>query len=322
MKNLILLIVSLFLISCSSNLSYKEQSLPIDKRVELLLAEMTIEEKVQQMQWRNLNPIIDSDGKFIPDSARKYLQNGMGIAGVYLFNEDPEVFATFLNDLQRFLMEETDPGIPAFIYGEGLHGLMAKESTVFPQAIGLASTWDTALVRHVFDQTARESRVRGVTDMFSPVVGLGRDPRWGRVDETYGEDPFLVAMMGKSAILGFQGGKGKIDEHHVVATAKHYAVHSQPEDGTNSAPGNFSERIIRENFLYPFEVAVKEANVRSVMATYNEVDGIPMTVNKWFLQDIARDEWSFDGFMISDLGAMENLFMPLQQIPQTLPANH
>jgi len=307
MRNILILPALVFLFGCSEKPSYKDFDLPLNERVELLLSEMTIEEKVQQMQWRNLQLVFDEEGNFIPDSAKKYLENGMGIAGVYLFNAEPEVFAKALNELQKFLLEETDPGIPAFIYGEGLHGLMAKDATVFPQAIALASSWDTAMVRKIYDQTAVESRVRGVTDMFSPVVGLGRDPRWGRVDETYGEDPFLVAHMGKAAILGFQGGTGKIDEHHVVATAKHYAVHSQPEDGTNSAPGNFSERVIRENFLYPFEVAVKEANVRSVMATYNEVDGIPMPVNTWLLQDIARDEWAFDGFMISDLGAMENL---------------
>jgi beta-glucosidase len=306
-KILFLCAISLSITSCQKNLSWKDPSLPIDRRVILLLSEMTIEEKVAQMQYRDVNAVFGPDGTFLSDSAKVHIPFGLGIAGLSGNVLEPEQFAAAVNSLQKYLVENTHLGIPVFIYGEGLHGLMARGATVFPQAIALASSWDTALVRKVYEQTALESRARGVNDLFSPLMDLGRDPRWGRIEETFGEDPFLVARMGRAAILGLQGDPGTIGHDHVVATAKHYAAHSQPEGGTNTAPANFSERILRENFLYTFEVAVKEADVRSVMATYHEIDGIPCPVNPWLLKEVLRDEWAFDGFLIADLGAVEEL---------------
>ena len=143
--------------------------------------------------------------------------------------------------------------------------------------------------------------------MFAPVLGLARDPRWGRTEETYGEDPFLVSRMGVAAITGLQGDEFLIGPHHVVATMKHFAVHSQPEGGTNTAPGNYSERVIRENFFVPFEAAVKEANVGSVMASYNEIDGIPAHINHWLLDKVLRQEWGFQGFVTSDGDGLQML---------------
>jgi beta-glucosidase len=288
-------------------MSWKDPSMNINRRVRLLLSEMAVEEKVAQMQYRDLNYLFDREGNFLTDSAKLDIPNGLGIAGLPHNVLTPEQYAGAVNSLQKYLLENTRLGIPSFIYGEGLHGLMARGATVFPQAIALAGSWDTALVRKVYEQTALECRARGVTDLFSPLMDLGREPRWGRIEETFGEDPFLTARMGRAAILGFQGDPGPISADHVVATAKHYAAHSQPEGGTNTAPANLSERILRENFLYSFEVAIKEADVRSVMATYHEVDGIPCPVNKWLLQQVLRDEWAFDGFLIADLGAVEEL---------------
>ncbi len=193
------------------------------------------------------------------------------------------------------------------IMGEALHGFMEYGSTSFPQAIGLASTWDPALVKQVFTAAGDEARSAGVDQVFAPVLGLARDPRWGRTEETYGEDPFLVSRMGVAAITGLQGDEFLIGPHHVVATMKHFAVHSQPEGGTNTAPGNYSERVIRENFFVPFEAAVKEANVGSVMASYNEIDGIPAHINHWLLDKVLRQEWGFQGFVTSDGDGLQML---------------
>src|SRR5207247_717349 len=152
-------------------------------------------------------------------------------------------------------------GIPAMTHEEALHGLRAPRGTHFPAAIALASSWDPGLVEKVMSVTALEARARGTHEVLSPVLDLARDPRWGRTEETYGEDPYLVTRLGVAAIAGFQGTGPLLDKAHVYATAKHFAVHGQPEGGTNVAPGNYSERVVREYWLKPFEAAVHEAHV-------------------------------------------------------------
>jgi beta-glucosidase len=184
---------------------------------------------------------------------------------------------------------------------------MAHRATSFPQALGLASTWDPDLVERVFSAAADEMAAAGANQAFTPVLDLARDPRWGRTEETYGEDPYLVSRMGVAAIRGLQGRSRLIDRHHVLATAKHFAVHGQPEGGTNTAPGNYSERVLRESFLLPFQAAVEEAHVGSVMASYNEIDGIPAHVNHWLLNRILRQEWGFQGYVTSDGGGLQML---------------
>ena len=211
------------------------------------------------------------------------------------------------NKIQRFLVKQTRLGIPAFAIDEALHGLMAQGSTFFPQAIGLASTWNPDLVHEVFTATAAEMRARGGSYALTPVLDLARDPRWGRTEETYGEDPHLVSRLGVAAIRGLQGDHLPIDQQHVIATAKHFAVHGQPEGGRNAAPANYAERDIREFFLVPFQAAVVEAHVQSVMASYNEINGIPVHVNHWLLRDVLRQEWGFGGFITSDGGGIRQL---------------
>jgi beta-glucosidase len=184
---------------------------------------------------------------------------------------------------------------------------MEYGSTSFPQALGLASTWDPALVKRVFTAAGDEAGSRGVGQVYSPVLDIARDPRWGRTEETYGEDPYLVSRMGVAAIEGLQGEDFLIGRHHVLATAKHFAVHGQPEGGTNTAPGNYSERVIRENFLVPFRAAVEQARVGGVMASYNEIDGVPSHINHWLLDRVLRQEWGFKGYVTSDADAVEML---------------
>jgi len=296
---------------------YKDPRLPIEARVRDLLSRMTLEEKVAQMicLWPALNipapflgrEILDEQGNFDEQKAARVLQFGIGQIARPSTMKGPRANAEFTNAIQRFLVEKTRLGIPAIFHEEGLHGHMAPGGTSFPQAIALAATWDPELVERVFAATAREMRARGGHQALTPVLDLARDPRWGRFEETYGEDPYLAARIGVAAIRGFQGAGPLIDKHHVIATMKHFAVHGQPESGTNAGPGNYSERYIRETFLVPFEAAVKEAGVLSVMASYNEVDGIPSHANRWLLRKVLREEWGFGGFVVSDYMGISQL---------------
>jgi beta-glucosidase len=284
---------------------YKDASLPIEDRVADLLTRMTLEEKVEQITggWESRIDVIDPTGTYNAESARKTIAAEWGEELKFM----PRQSAILRNGVQRYLREKTRLGIPAIVTSEGLHGLMEYGSTSFPQALGLAATWDPALVKRVFSAVGDEAASRGVGQVFSPVLDIARDPRWGRTEETLGEDPYLVSRMGVAAIEGLQGDSYMIDSHHVLATAKHFAVHGQPEGGTNTAPGNYSERIIRENFLVPFQAAVEEARVGSVMASYNEIDGVPSHINHWLLDKVLRQEWGFRGYITSDGDGLQML---------------
>jgi len=281
---------------------YRNPQLPIEKRVADLVQRMTLEEKVEQLaggQRRNFDK-NDPTAAHIIDGFKQ------------LYNMDSHMSAhdaaALRNEAQRYLLEKSRLGIPGIFQGEALHGYMAYGSTSFPQVLGLASTWDPDLVQQVFTVAADEMASSGTNQAFTPVLDLARDPRWGRTEETYGEDPYLVSRMGVAAILGLQGTSFLIDRHHVLATAKHFAVHGQPEGGTNTAPGNYSERIIRESFLVPFQAAVQEAHVGSVMASYNEIDGVPSHVNSWLLGQVLRQEWGFKGYVTSDANGLQMLY--------------
>ncbi len=279
---------------------YRDPGRAIQERVADLLARMTLEEKVAQLHGPGVPMGFENEqGGFAIEVARQHCANGVAYAGGGR-HRSPRRAAEFMNALQRFLREETRLGIPALGIGEALHGFMAPGSTSFPQAIALASTWDPDLVERVLAVAAAEMRVRGTHMALTPVLDLARDPRWGRTEETYGEDPYLAAVLGVAAVHGLQGRGPAIDRRHVLATAKHFAVHGQPEGGTNVAPGNYAERVIREQFLRPFQAAVQEAGVACVMASYNEINGIPAHINRWLLRDVLRREWSFHGIVISD----------------------
>ncbi|MGC2621513.1 MAG: glycoside hydrolase family 3 N-terminal domain-containing protein, partial [Acidobacteriaceae bacterium] len=281
-----------------TNAPYRNPKLTVDERVADLLPRLTLEEKVEQISggMGGLHGVIDPTGTYDLDKARTTLLQSDSVD----FTISPRDSAILRNAIQRYQLEKTRLGIPALFQGEALHGFMESGSTSFPQALGLAATWDPALVHQVFTAAGNEAGARGMDQVFAPVLGLARDPHWGRTEETYGEDPFLVSRMGVAAVTGLQGPTYLIGRDHVMATAKHYAVHSQPEGGTNTAPGNYSERTIRENFFVPFQAVVQEANVGSVMASYNEIDGIPAHINHWLLDRVLRQEWGFQGFITSD----------------------
>jgi len=296
--------------------AYRDAKAPVEQRVADLLGRMTLEEKVAQLvgTWQNksfigaTNPrIVDQKGAFDAGQAGALLKYGLGEMSRPSENRGPREMAEFTNSIQKWLKENTRLGIPILFHEECLHGNAAPKATSFPQAIALASTWDPALVQEVFTSVAAEVRAKGAQECLAPVLDLARDPRWGRTEETYGEDPYLVSRLGVAAIHGYQGSGPYLDKSHVFATAKHFAVHGQPEAGTNAAPGNYSERVIREYFLKPFEAAVREAHVATVMPSYNEIDGIPSHSNVKLLTGILRQEWGFDGVVVSDYFGIDEL---------------
>jgi beta-glucosidase len=288
---------------------YRDAKLPVEQRVADLLSRMTLEEKIAQMSsvWENpaffSDPnalVVDAKLNFLPDHAAVILKNGLGEFSRPGEGRGPRASAEFTNTVQKWVKENTRLGIPLLFHDECLHGHVGAKATSFPAAIGLASTWDPALLHDVFTAVSAETRAAGVHHCLAPVLDLARDPRWGRTEETYGEDPYLVTRLGVAAIGGFQGTGSLLDKAHVYATAKHFAVHGQPEGGTNVAPGNYSERVVREYWLKPFEAAVNEAHIATVMPSYNEVDGIPSHSNKWLIDGVLRHEWGFDGPVVSD----------------------
>jgi beta-glucosidase len=292
----------------TTNLAYRNASLPVEQRVADLLSQMTLEEKLAQMSIFHMKTNnLPAEELPLDDEVRKLLEYGVGALGRPGIDSPARNTSMWTNSIQKYLREQTRLGIPAFFVDEALHGLMACGSTFFPQAIGLASTWDPELVEQVFAVAAKEMRVRGENWALTPVLDLARDPRWGSTEETYGEDPHLGSRIGVAAIRGLQGEEMPIGWDHVLSTAKHFAVHGQPEAGTNSGPTNYAEREIRENFLRAFQAAVMEAGVGSVMASYNEINGIPVHVNTWLLERVLRQEWGFRGIVTSDGGGIEQL---------------
>src|SRR5690242_18296084 len=296
--------------------AYRNPKLPVEQRVADLLSRMTLEEKVAQMEgaWENKDfhkdpqtMFVDEKRAFLPERAAALMKDGLGQISRPSEGRGPREMAEFTNTVQKWMMERTRLGIPVLFHDECLHGHVAMKGTSYPAAIALASSWDPDLLHEVFSATAAEARARGAQQCLAPVLDLARDPRWGRTEETYGEDPYLVTKLGVAAIQGFQGTGPTIDKAHVLATAKHFAVHGQPEGGTNVAPGNYSERVVREYFLKPFKAAVQEAKVGTVMASYNEIDGIPSHSNRHLLVDILRHEWGFDGALVSDYFGISEL---------------
>ena len=295
--------------SAQARAPYLDPSLPVERRIDDLVTRMTLEEKVGQMLclWQGKRAITDSQGRFNPARAPQWFRVGVGRIERPGDGHGARAEAEFTNAIQRWVKENTRLGIPVLFHEEALHGLEAEQATSFPQAIALASTWNPEIVERIFSTAGAEARARGVHQVLAPVIDVARDPRWGRIEETYGEDPYLAARMGVAAVRGFQGTEAKIGPAHVLATLKHMTGHGQPESGTNVGPAPYGERTLRDVFLYPFEVTIKEGGARSVMPSYNEVDGIPSHANRWLLRDVLRGEWGFDGVIVSDWFAIAQL---------------
>jgi len=269
-----------------------------------LVAQMTLDEKIAQLScvvrvpdapWLKEAPPADAAAQLVRRNP-----HGVGQVGRPSHHLEPAAAARLTNEIQQALATRTRLGIAALFNEEGVHGHTAKGSTMFPSAIALASTWDAELIETVFAAVAREVRARGSNYVYAPVLDLASDPRWGRFEETFGEDPHLASMLGLAAVRGLQGDSWRIPEDRVLACAKHFAGHGSPEAGMNSAPLHAGERELREHHLAPFAAVVGEGQVGALMAAYHEIDGIPCHINSWLLTDVLRGEWGFKGMVSSD----------------------
>ena len=267
---------------------YKDPSKAPEERAEDLLGQMTIEEKVRQLQCLYIQEVTDSMEAVGPDGLGGFAFERVKMA--YSLEEEVEL----LNRIQRYCVEETRLGIPALVHAEALHGLCLQKATSFPQAIGLAATWDIPTMEAVSGAIAEETRARGLRQVLSPTVDIARDVRWGRIEETYGEDPYLVSRMAVAFCKSFE-------ERGIVTTPKHFVANSA-DGGRDSHPVYYSERLLRKVYFKPYEACIKEAGSQSIMASYNAYDGTPTGLNRWLLTDILRDEWGFKGFVVTDYG--------------------
>lgn len=299
--------------------SYKNPRLPVEQRVADLLSRMTLEEKVGQLLcplgWEMYG--IEGEAVFPSDKfkqlikerhagmlwatyradpwTRKTLENGL----------NPALAAKAGNSLQKYVMENTRLGIPLFLAEEAPHGHMAIGTTVFPTGIGMAATWSPQLINEVGKTIGKEVRLQGGHISYGPVLDLTRDPRWSRVEETFGEDPVLTGTMGKAMVEGLGGGNLS-QPYSTLATLKHFLAYGISESGQNGNPSLVGIRELHENFLPPFRRAI-DAGALSVMTSYNSMDGIPCTANHYLLTRLLRNEWKFKGFVVSDLYSIEGI---------------
>ncbi|HTO95119.1 MAG TPA: glycoside hydrolase family 3 protein, partial [Bacteroidota bacterium] len=280
---------------------YKNAALPVDERVNDLLSRMTLEEKFRQLF------MVSGD---LSDGEEKYLR---GICGIQMsarghgraaseqmidrsFQGAAAASAEKNNAAQRFFVEKTRLGIPIIPFDEALHGLVREGATAFPASIALAATWDERLMNDVAGAIADETRSRGIRQILSPVVNVATDPRWGRVEETYGEDPYLSSVMGTAFVSQFE-------RRGVVTTPKHF-VANHGDGGRDSYPAYWNDRLLEETYFPPFKACVMLGGSRSIMSSYNSVDGRPCTADPWLLNRKLREEWGFRGFVVSDAGAV------------------
>jgi beta-glucosidase len=293
-----------------SNALYKQPSAPIGRRVDDLLSRMTLDEKVRQLDlYSGATALVDlhtdgthaaSQAHFLPDKAQE-MWGDLGVGAIHDLNPTPEQ----ANAIQQWVLAHNRLGIPVLFIEEGLHGF--DTGTVFPAPIGLAASWNPGIVQKVGAAIAAEARATGVGLILAPVLDLAREPRWGRVEEDYGEDPYLTGQLGLAYVLGAQG-KDLNSDHSVVAEPKHFAGHGSPEGGTNTSPVHIGERELRSVMLKSFEPAIRDGKAMGVMAAYHEIDGIPITADPFLLKKILRQEWGFQGFVLSDLGAIQRLY--------------
>jgi beta-glucosidase len=289
---------------------YRRQDAPLGSRVENLLRRMTVEEKVRQLDfYAGATDLMSShsdkthagpDASFVPARAEALFGNE-GVGAIHDLNPTPEQ----ANAIQRWVVAHSRLGIPVLFIEEGLHGY--DTGTVFPAPIGLAATWNTELAERTGADIASEARAHGVGMILAPVLDLARDPRWGRLEEDFGEDPYLTGQMGLAYVRGAQGSSLR-SEGSVVAEPKHFVGHGSPEGGTNTSPVHIGERELRTVMLKSFEPAIREGHAMAVMAAYHEIDGVPMTADPQLFKQILRREWGFQGFVLSDLGAIQRLY--------------
>ena len=290
--------------------TYRQSAVPIEQRVEDLLKRMTLEEKVRQLDLYAAAGTLEDkhtgkehvalDAAFLPDKARA-MWGDLGVGGIH------DVYPTSAqsNAIQQWVIAHNRLGIPALFVEEGLHGF--DTGTVFPAPINLAATWNPEVAQRTGAAIAAEARATGVGMILGPVLDLAREPRWGRIEEDFGEDTYLTGQFGLAYVRGAQG-ESLNSDHSVVAEPKHFAGHGSPEGGTNTSPVHMGERELRMVMLRGFEPAFREGHAMGAMAAYHEIDGIPVTADPFLLKKVLRDEWGFQGFVLSDLGAIRRLY--------------
>ncbi len=294
----------------SEGLVYLDASAPVSDRVNDLLERMTLEEKVAQVCAVSLRDSTAEEeglaGKV--KAVHEGITNGIGQIENTFDPRGPRESVEEVNDLQKFLNEKTRLKIPALIGSECAHGHAGYNSTVLPVPLAMASSWNVELIESAFDRVAKEARARGAHEAHTPVLDLGRDPRWGRIEETFGEDTYLVTQMGLAAVAGLQGGRtGGPGLTHVVAAPKHFAGYGQVVGGRNFAATPIDSRTLYDEILPPFEVVVKEAKVQGMMASHCDVEGVPAHGNRWLLTELLRDDWGFEGMVVSDYNDVPRL---------------
>ncbi len=274
-----------------------------DKKISEMLSKMSLDEKIAQLGSVWVHELFNEDGELSHKKMEELLSNGIGqitrVGGSSGLPPDKSVKVS--NEIQKFLVEKTRLGIPAIVHEECLNGYMAKGATVFPQMIGIASSWNPQIVHEIANVIRQQMRAVGAHEGLAPLLDVSRDPRWGRIEETFGEDVYLVSVFADNYIKALQ----KNMKNGVMATAKHFVAYAMSEGGLNCAPVHLGERELREVFLKTFEVAVKDAKVGSIMNAYNEIDGVPCAASKYLLTDILRKEWKFGGIVVSDYSAID-----------------
>ena len=285
----------------------------VEQRVRDLLARMTLDEELAQLGgvW---GLSISEDGRLSESKAKEFLRHGTGhitrLAGATQLR--PRESAELANEVQRFLIESTRLGIPAIVHEESCAGYSARDATCFSQAIGLASTWEPELIEQMTLVIRQQMRAVGAHQTLAPVLDIARDPRWGRSEETFGEDPYLTARMGVAYVRGLQGSSLR---DGVVATGKHFLGYGASEGGLNWAPAPLPRRELLERFMPPFAAAIREAGLASVMNAYHEIDGIPSGASRELLEDLLRGVLGFDGVIVSDYMTVQTL-MTYHQIAE------
>ena len=289
---------------------YKAPHMPIDERVADLLSRMTLAEKARQLDLYEGRFYVDknidrhaatADAKLKPDAAARDWGD-IGVGGIHDLYPHPELY----NQMQSWIIQHQRLGIPAIFIEEGVHGYMGYDQTIYPDSINLGSTFNVDLARRTGAAIAAEARSNGIDMILAPVLCLARDPRWGRVEETFGEDPYLSGQLGLNYVEGMQGDSLNTD-HTVVAEPKHFAGHGSPESGINRATVHIGEREMRMIMLKSFEPAIRQGKAMAVMAAYHDIDGVPCAADPWLLTTVLRNEWGFHGFVLSDLGATQRL---------------
>ncbi len=295
----------MLLAACNNAPRYKDASLPVEERINDLLRLMTLEEKAAQLDMLSGNDILEK-ANTLSEAKVVHFIDSMDIGSIHDFYPKTAALA---NEIQRRAVENSRLGIPVLFIEEGLHGYCGVGSTNFPVPIGSASSWDTTLMYNIGRVIGTEARAHGVHFMLCPNLDMARDPRWGRTEETYGEDVYLSSRMAVNMVKGMQGADLR-DNNVVVAEPKHFGVHGIPENGTNAAHAFIGEREARSTHLYIFEKAVTEGKAQGIMAAYHDIDGIPCISSPWLLTDLLRNEWGFKGMVVTDLGAIRQLIAP------------